>query len=183
MFFLVNHPLSPFLPPQKDLTRTIALHPSCFGPRLRDFLKIRLLAEVEGTCTGQHGYIVCVLDSNKIEIGAGKIVPGTGMAEFSVLYKAVLFKPFKGEVVDATVQIVNKMGFFADVGPMRVFVSVHSLPSDMKWEPSSNPPSYASDDQIIEKGAKVRLRIIGTRTDATEIFAIASIKEDYLGVI
>jgi DNA-directed RNA polymerase subunit E'/Rpb7 len=29
----------------------------------------------------------------------------------------------------------------------------------------------------------VRLKIIGTRLDASEIFAIGSIKEDYLGLI
>ena len=31
--------------------------------------------------------------------------------------------------------------------------------------------------------SEVRLKLIGTRVDATEIFAIGSIKEDYLGVI
>ena len=56
------------------------------------------------------------------------------------------------------------------------------------------------DFQIIEKNTKVRLKIVGTRVDATEIasnpatvssgdtdhalqFAIGTIKEDHLGVI
>lgn len=73
------------------------------------------------------------------------------------------------------------MGFFADVGPLQVFVSSHLIPPDMKFDANSNPPSYASEDQLIEKGIKVRLKIVGTRIDATEIFAIGTIKEDYLG--
>ena len=39
---------------------------------------------------------------------------------FPVRYKAVVFRPFKGEVLDAVVTTVNKMGFFAEVGPLQV---------------------------------------------------------------
>lgn len=67
----------------------------------------------------------------------------------------------------------------------------------MRFDPNSNPPSFASDEQIIDKGTHVRLKIVGTRVDATEIvgpstthnsadslqFAIGTIKEDSLGVI
>lgn len=31
----------------------------------------------------------------------------------------------QNEVVDAIVSVVNKMGFFADAGPLSVFVSTH----------------------------------------------------------
>jgi DNA-directed RNA polymerase II subunit RPB7 len=76
---------------------------------MRTYLKRKLLSDVEGTCSGQYGYIICVLDNHKIDIGAGKIVPGLGLAEFTVKYQAIIFKPFKGEVVDATVATVNKV--------------------------------------------------------------------------
>lgn len=153
-------------------------------------------------------------------------------------------RPFKGEVLDAKVTTVNKLGFFAEVcarnstrrrggtisltsiasrfhqvGPLNVFVSKHLIPKDMLFDPHSNPPSYVSqvsDEQptrvtvasevrppvrfscsrcatgelasrmiawILASSAQVRLRLIGTRVDASEIFAIGSIKEDYLGVI
>lgn len=81
---------------------------------MRTYLKHKLLADVEGTCSGQYGYIICVLDHQKIDIGAGKIVPGVGLAEFTVKYQAILFKPFKGEVVDATVTTVNKVFTFIE---------------------------------------------------------------------
>jgi len=165
----------------KELTHTILLHPSYFGPRMLQFLESKLYSDVEGTCSGQFGYIIAVVSI--LDIGKGMILPGSGQAEFITRYRAIVFKPFKGEVVDGVVNNVNKMGFFTDVGPLTVFVSHQLIHPDMKFDPNSNPPSFASDDQIIEKNTRVRLKIVGTRVDATEIFAIGTIKEDHLGVI
>ncbi|KIJ21169.1 hypothetical protein PAXINDRAFT_6942 [Paxillus involutus ATCC 200175] len=157
------------------LTHTILLHPSYFGPRMLQFLESKLYADVEGTCSGAFGYIIAVVSI--LDIGKGMVISGSGQAEFVTRYRAIVFKPFKGEVVDGVVNNVNKMGFFADVGPLQL---IHP---DMKFDPNSNPPSFASEDQIIEKNTRVRLKIVGTRVDATEIFAIGTIKEDHLGVI
>jgi len=166
----------------KDLSLSLTLHPSYFGANMQEYLRQKLLTDVEGTCTGQFGYIVCVLDSNNIDVGKGRVLPGNlGYAEFDVRYKAVVWKPFKGEVVDGIVSSVNNMGFFADVGPLSVFISKHLIPSDMKYMPSHTPPAYISEDQVVMKNAKVRIKIIGTRADVNSISAIGSIKEDYLG--
>ncbi|ORY81902.1 DNA-directed RNA polymerase II subunit RPB7 [Protomyces lactucae-debilis] len=166
-----------------ELTHTIKLHPSFFGPNIRNFIRSKLLADVEGTCDGQYGYIICVLNSDSLDIPPGKIIQGQGVAEFRVAYQAIVWKPFKGEVVDAIVSVVNKMGFFADAGPLSVFVSTHLLPSELKFEPTANPPNYSGDDMQVERGSKVRLKLVGTRVDATEIFAIGTMKEDYLGAL
>ena len=42
-----------------------------------------------------------------------------------------------------------------------------------------------SDEQPmrVTKDSEVRLRIMGTRVDATEIFAIGTIKDEYLGLL
>ncbi|KAJ1950037.1 DNA-directed RNA polymerase II subunit [Linderina macrospora] len=165
----------------KELNHTITLHPSFLGPQMKTFVTDKLYRDVEGTCTGRYGYIVAVIAI--LEIKMGRILPGTGSAEFDVRYSAIVFKPYKNEVVDAVVSTVNKMGFFADVGPLQVFVSQHLIPADMEFDPNGNPPSYHSEEQKVEKGTLVRIKIVGTRIDATEIFAIGTIKEDYLGVI
>jgi len=118
------------------------------------------------------------------KIGLGKIQPGTGFVVFPVKYKAIVFKPFKEEIVDAVVSQVNKMGFFAEVGPLQVFVSSHLIPPYLKFDPQSNPPCFVSEEgDKIEKDSEVRLKIVGTRVDANEIFSIGSIKEDFLGPI
>jgi DNA-directed RNA polymerase II subunit RPB7 len=107
----------------KELTHTVQLHPMYFGPRMQEFVELRLRTEVEGSCSGRFGYIVVVLRVN--EISRGRVIPNLGLADFHVRYTAVVFKPFKGEVQDGIVTTVNKMGFFVDVGPLQVFVSTH----------------------------------------------------------
>ncbi|TFK20251.1 DNA-directed RNA polymerase II subunit [Coprinopsis marcescibilis] len=165
----------------KELTHTILLHPSYFGPRMESYLESKLYADVEGTCSGQFGFIISVV--SVLDIGKGMVLSGSGQAEFVARYRAIVFKPFKGEVMDGVVRNVSKMGIFADVGPLNVFCAAALLQPDLKFDPNSNPPSYSSEDQIIEKGSKVRLKVVGTRVDATDIFGIVSMKEDHLGVL
>ncbi|OXB37582.1 DNA-directed RNA polymerase II subunit RPB7 [Cryptococcus neoformans] len=166
---------------QRELTHTILLHPSYFGAQLEDYLRQKLYEDVEGTCSGKHGYIISVITIT--DIGEGKIIPSTGQAKFKTRYTAIVMKPFKGEVVDAKVVNVNKMGFFAMVGPLQVFVSCHLTHSDMKFDPSVSPPCYRSNDEIIQKDTKVRIQIVGCRVEANDMFAIGTIKKDYLGQI
>ena len=42
------------------------------------------------------------------KIGKGKIREGTGSAVFHIEYTCLVFRPFKGEVLDAVVTSVNK---------------------------------------------------------------------------
>jgi DNA-directed RNA polymerase II subunit RPB7 len=171
---------------QCELEKELILYPRNFGPDLRGFLTKRLIEKVEGSCSGRHGFIIAVTEV--LSVGKGKIREGAGLVTFAIRYKAVVFRPFKGEVLDAVVTTVNKMGFFAEVGPLQVFVSKHLIPNDMEFDPQSNPASYVSqisDEQPmrVTKDSEVRLRIMGTRVDATEIFAIGTIKDEYLGLL
>ena len=79
-----------------ELEQTVSLHPSFFGPRISERLQERLLNDVEGTCNGQY-YIICVVDI--IDISQGNIRPGTGIAEYVIRYRTVVWRPFKGETV------------------------------------------------------------------------------------
>ncbi|KAG8760159.1 DNA-directed RNA polymerase II subunit [Serendipita sp. 396] len=165
----------------KELTHTILMHPSYFGPRMLEMIEAQLHSAVQGTCSGQYGFIIAVLEI--IDVGPGVVLPGSGQAEFRIRYKAIVFKPFKGEVLDGVVTNVLRAGFFVEVGPLRCFVSKQLVHADMKFDANAAVPSFASHDQVIEKDTKVRLKVVGTRVDQTEIFAIATIKEDHLGVI
>src|SRR4051795_6134596 len=89
------------------MIHTIQLHPSFFGPQMQRFMNDKLHKDVEGTCSGRYGYIVTVVKVTTI--GKGRILPGSGLAEFNVKYQAIVFKPYKGEVVDAVVSTVNKV--------------------------------------------------------------------------
>ncbi|CAD1479107.1 unnamed protein product, partial [Heterotrigona itama] len=89
-----------------SLEHEILLHPRYFGPQLLDTVKQKLYTEVEGTCTGKYGFVVAVTTIDNI--GAGIIQPGQGFVVYPVKYKAIVFRPFKGEVLDAIVTQVNK---------------------------------------------------------------------------
>ena len=56
------------------------------------------------------------------------------------------------------------------------------IPPDIKWDPNATPPQYTDNgDQVIEKGTHLRIKLIGTRSDVGAMFAIGSVKEDFLG--
>lgn len=86
-----------------------------------NFLESKLYSDVEGTCVGGFGYIIAVVSI--LDIGKGMVLSGSGQAEFVTRYRAIVFKPFKGEVVDGVVNNVNKVCLLP-------FVSAHILLSD-----------------------------------------------------
>lgn len=55
----------------------------------------------------RYGFVIAVTTIDNI--GAGIIQPGQGFVVYPVKYKAIVFRPFKGEVLDAVVTQVNKV--------------------------------------------------------------------------
>lgn len=92
---------------QISLEHEILLHPRYFGPQLLETVKQKLYTEVEGTCTGKYGFVIAVTTID--QIGSGVILPGQGFVVYPVKYKAIVFRPFKGEVLDAVVKQINKV--------------------------------------------------------------------------
>ena len=123
---------------------------------------------MEGTCNGTNGFILAVTRVLKTERGI--IREGVGSAVFTVKYQCITFMPNKDEVMDVVVKSVNKMGFFAESGPLQVFVSNHLIPEDFEFD-TSHDPAYVTGDgeQKIVPNCEVRLRIVGTRVDNAEI--------------
>jgi DNA-directed RNA polymerase II subunit RPB7 len=165
----------------KEETKIVSLHPSYFGPNVKEYLVNRLNEEEEGRCTGDH-FVICVMDM--MDIGEGRVIPGSGHAEYTIKYRAIIWKPFRGETVDAIVSSVKPTGIFTYAGPLSVFIARKNIPSDIKWEPNTVPPQYTDHaDQVIEKGTSLRLKILGVKPDVAAINAIGTIKEDYLGTL
>lgn len=180
----------------KEMEHEVTLSPNYFASGLTDLVRYALYRQLEGICNGRHGYIVAILALDSISKGviresSGGLLATQGSlalastATFTVKFKAIVYRPFKGEVVDAIIKTVNKMGFFAEVGPVQIFVSSHLIPSRFSFDVNAVPAAYISIDQteMIAVGARIRVRIVGTRVDAAEIFAIGTIKEEYLGLV
>lgn len=83
----------------KELEKTIQLHPSYFGPQIRTHIHRELLLKEEGSTSGNFT-VVCILDT--FDISDGIVIPGSGFAEYTVHYKAIVWRPFKNEVVRNT---------------------------------------------------------------------------------
>jgi hypothetical protein len=68
------------------------------------------------------------------------------------------------------------MGIFVDIGPVSCFVSPMLVPPGYKFDATANPPCWASADGTgsLSKSSKIRLKIVGTRLDKNEIFAIGA---------
>jgi DNA-directed RNA polymerase subunit E'/Rpb7 len=165
-----------------ELRRAVHMHPKFFGVRLRDRITQRLAVEVEGTFAGTHGFIVCVLQVVE-PFPEGELDDTSGFAVFNLNYRAVVFRPFKGEVLDSVVTKVVQHGFFAESGPLTIFVSHHLLPPGMEFDVAHESwVSHANDERIGRESA-VRLRILGLKIEATTISATGSVKDDYTGPI
>ncbi|KAK6151683.1 hypothetical protein DH2020_014318 [Rehmannia glutinosa] len=108
------------------LERNMQLHPRHFGRDLRDKLVAKLMKDVEGTCSGRHGFIVAITGIESV--GKGLIRDGTGFVTFPVKYQCVVFRPFKGEILEAVVTMVNKL-----------------IPDDMEFQ-SGDMPNYTTSD-------------------------------------
>lgn len=60
-----------------------------------------------------------------------------------------MFRPFKGEVLDAVVSQVNKIGLRCEIGPLECFVSRHCIPAEMDFDPNSASPCYKTKDEVL----------------------------------
>ncbi|KAK0961538.1 DNA-directed RNA polymerase II subunit [Friedmanniomyces endolithicus] len=142
----------------KLLQDTLPLHPSYFGAASQQYITDLLYARNEGKNTGTM-MIIAIIDID--DISEAKIMPGTGMAMFDISYRAIIWRPFRGEVVDGLM-----------------------IPAELKYTVEGSTPSFTdNDDQTIERGSQVRLRIKGIRGEMGQMYAIGSIREDYLGAL
>ncbi len=149
-----------------ELSHTLNLPPRDFTSCITETLQALLYTSVEGTCSGEHGFIITVVKI--LDINGGRL-SHTGHAIFNIQYEALLLKPVKNEVIDATVIDVNNLGIFCEVGPLSIFVSNHHIPKGLQ-----------GNDKL-QKDSSVRVRIIGTKIDTKRIYAIGSVNEDCLG--
>ncbi|CAE8606640.1 unnamed protein product, partial [Polarella glacialis] len=143
-----------------DLWTYLLVKPEYLGPGYHDHLEDLLRQKVEGTVQEKAGLIIAVGDTCPVD--KGKLHEGTGLVMVPMKYNAVVLQLFKNEVVDCEVVEVNKLGFFGEVGPVRVFVSKTLLPEGWAYTEvelhSGGGPAYVSTDgsQSIRREAAVR---------------------------
>ena len=104
----------------KSLEESIKLHPSWFHGGAQDIVRKKLYLNVEGKNLGNH-HVIAVVSID--DISEPMIQSGTGYALYTVSYRALVWRPFRGEVVDGLVKSVLQTGIFIEVGGLDIFVS------------------------------------------------------------
>jgi DNA-directed RNA polymerase II subunit RPB7 len=159
--------------------QAIIMPPSCLYKNLKDLLKAKLIEKVEGSVSEKHGYIICVLSVD--DPSTGKILDTSGDVLFSIRYKAVIMKPFVGEVVDGVIEKVDQYGIHVNVGPIKVFISNSQFPPDFEYSGSNNYYISRSKNDKLSVGSEVRFRIMGVQFEGNEFHPTGTMNENYLG--
>ena len=160
--------------------KRITMKPSDLGPFFQQRLEAKLRHDLEGSLSKSHdGTIVYIFQIT----GKSKplIQDGSGYAVVDVAFDAIVFRPFKNEVIDCVVSEVTRLGFFAYFGPMKVFVSKSCVPEDMEFQAETNSLATGDGRQSIRVDTEVRVRILGVRRDGSQLFSIGTIDADFLG--
>ncbi|CAL5208263.1 unnamed protein product [Lathyrus oleraceus] len=151
---------------------------------LQRAILIRLLSDFAAKkATKELGYFLAVTTLDKI--GEGKVRQHTGDVLFPVVFNAVTFKMFKGEVLEGTVHKVLKHGVFMRIGPIEnAYLSSSKMPG-YEYVLGENPYFMNQKMPKIAKDVKVRVVVIGTKwmEAEREFQALVGLEGDYLGPI
>lgn len=163
-----------------ELFYKFTVHRNCLGDDFVDLVQNRLTLEVEGTCIYEHGYVIAVTSIGNVADANFQILLDDYIS-YSIRFTAIVFRPFKNEVLDGLVEQINKLGLFVSVGPLRCFISRKSMPESLDYDGLK----YTNTDKtyVIDVSTPLRFRVLGHRVDPMEIFAIGTLMEDYLGPI
>lgn len=157
----------------------ILMSPSCLYKDLQALIKAKLIEKVLGSVSEKYGYIVCVIKVD--EPNDGKILDTSGDVLFNVRYRAVVMKPFPGEVIDGVIQDVDKYGVHVEVGPIKVFISHSNFPSDFEYNENQNCYFSKSQNDKLAIDTEVRFRISNVQFAENNFRPIGIMNEDYLG--
>lgn len=158
----------------------LVLPPSVLSKNIKNIIKSKLLDKVQGSVSEKYGYIICVV--NVDDTPNGKILDTTGDLLFTVSYRAVVMKPFRGEVCEGVIYKLDQFGIHVAVGPMSVYISNFNFPPQFKYNEVNK--IYVSDtNEQLKENTTVRFRITGIQYIQKEFKPTGTMSEDYLGIM
>nr|AJA90759.1 DNA-directed RNA polymerase IV seventh largest subunit [Cycas revoluta] len=167
-----------------EMMRNVVVSPDKLhsGLLLQRSIILQLLEDVSHLqATEENGYLIAVttLESR----GEGKIRDMTGSVVFPVKFKCIVFRPFKNEILEGEVMDVMKAGVRLTCGPMTEVFLPRQTMKDFEFIIGENPVFKSKQALQVEKGGKVRFKIIGTKwNEQRRVFqALGSLEGDYLG--
>jgi DNA-directed RNA polymerase subunit RpoE len=101
-----------------------------------------------------------------VSIEGGTVYPGEGSAHFHVVFKAVVFRPFVGEVLEGVLKKADRKGLYVHLGFFNdVFVPEHMLqePSAFDEEEQLWVWNYQNSRMFMDLDEPVRFRCSSVR--------------------
>lgn len=156
----------------------LVLSPNILSKNLKNIIKAKLIEKVQGSVTEKYGYLICVISIG--EIPNGVILDTTGDILFKITYRAVVMKPFEGEVCDGVIDKIDEYGLHVTVGPFKVYISNSNFPPNFEYNQTNN--IYTSENsESLKLNSEVRFRISRVQFIDGDFKPTGTMADNYLG--
>eukprot|EP00347_Sterkiella_histriomuscorum_P009126 403342420 len=170
MFFIVT------------IEKVVRIEPYELGKNLIYKIRKKIEDITVGTCSGTYGYIIQIIQMKPQDISDGRIQDTTGDVIYKVKFKALVFRPFRGEVLDGEVIDITDNGFMIESGPLKSFISTMRIQNQYAYDKSHNQFISKDDPNLrITVGSNIRYKIDQIKYDKGEYTAVSSLEDGYLG--
>ena len=137
----------------------VRIPPDRFHEKLEDVAFDNLKSIYEGYVIKGLGVVVAVLD---VKVSPeGRILPGDGASYHKVRFKALVYSPLEGEVVEGEVVEVVDFGAFVQIGPIEGLVHISQVADDyISYDKRKGEFLCKQTRRKLSKGDVVRARIV-----------------------
>ena len=121
----------------RTMTRKIRVKPEYLGPDLLSNIRTQLENEIVNQCTEETGYILKIIDVDKII--DNYIENSSSDITMEIMFSFVSFKPIVGDVINTTVCAVYKDGILVNAHDCQNILVPSSTYTDQNvtWDPGS----------------------------------------------
>ena len=145
---------------EKELIEPIVVKPHSLRYNLHHVIRDRLKRQVVGSCSETHGFILQIRNIKNTE--GGIVNRQNGSVEYRVHYIAQVLRPHEGDMVEAVVSRVMKIGVFADLGPLSIFIPLSNMPENLEF--STFPKAHfvetgGDNNEVLQSGSHVQIEI------------------------
>lgn len=152
----------------KQLETPVTIPPHLLRHNLALVIQDILNKKIRGRCTAKDGFVIKL--KRLVAVEGGSIEQRTGAVNYTVRYVAQCLRPLashvecdlpscthSGDIVEAFVSRIMKIGVFADLGPLSIFVPASHFPPDFVYE---NNQFFSEEKNFhIRQQSLIRIRI------------------------
>ncbi|BDB97597.1 DNA-directed RNA polymerase [Saccharolobus caldissimus] len=162
----------------------VRIPPSEFGKPLEEIALNELRQQYQERLFKELGLVLAILNVKVNDEGI--LVFGDGATYHEVEFEMLTYVPVPQEVIEGEVLQVDNYGIFVNLGPMDGLVHISQIADDsLKYDSARGIIIGEKSKKVIQKGDKVRARIISVASAATgRLPRVAlTMRQPYLGKI